>query len=159
MKYWLLFLLLIPASPVLADEPVPVKSLADGYCGAIGDKAAEARTAWQMQQLTGLQKRIEEKLVQLENKRKDLQDWVEKRDQILKSANQSLVGIYAKMDPEAAAAQLARAETATAVSVLHQLNPRGASAILDAMDPDKAAMLVKLLAATAKDDKPAGGGT
>lgn len=159
MKWWFVFLLLMPVPPALADEPAPAKSLVDGYCGAIGDKAAEARAAWQTQQLTDLQKRIEEKLVQLETKRNELQSWVEKRDAVLKSANRSLVDIYAKMDPEAAAAQLARAETATAVSVLHQLNPRGASAILDAMDADKAAALVKLLAATAKDDKPAGGGT
>lgn len=159
MRFWLFVLLLMPGSAAFADDPTPPRSLVDGYCGAIGDKAAEARAAWQTEQLTDLQKRIEEKLVQLENKRKDLQGWVEKRDQILKSANQSLVDIYAKMDPEAAAAQLARAETATAVSVLHQLKARSASAILNSMDPDKAAMLVKMLAATARDDKSAGGGT
>lgn len=159
MKFWPLALLLMSTSAAPAGAAGESKTLVDGYCGAIADQAAEARAAWQMAQLNDLQNRIERQLAQLESKRKELQDWVEKRDGILQSANQSLVDIYAKMDPEAAAAQLARADTTTAVSILHQLSPRRASEILDVMDADKAALLVKLLAATVKDVKSAGGGT
>ncbi len=135
------------ATPAWADDTA---SPVDQYCGAISDKAADARIAWQTEKLKTLQAQVEAKLVELDTKQKQLQDWVQRRDDMLKAANQSLVDIYAKMDPEAAAAQLTVADPATATSVLHQLKPRNASAILDVMDPLKAAALVKLIAETAK---------
>lgn len=45
------------------------------------------------------------------------------------------VEIYAKMDPEAAALQLSEVGRSTAVSILSQLSPRKASAIMTVMEP------------------------
>lgn len=151
--------LAVLASPCRAEPQGAADTSVQQYCTAIADKAADARVAWQTRTLNDLQAEVEAKLAALDAKEKDLQAWVQRRDDMLKAANQSLVDIYAKMDPEAAAAQLAAADTATAVSVLHQLKPRNASAILDVMDPAKATMLVKVIADTARGRAGAGGGS
>ncbi len=132
-------------------------SIAEDYCANIIDKAADARTAWQLAKLQKLEKDVSDKLVLLENKQKELQEWISKREQMLKAAGRELVDIYAKMDPDAAAGQLAKLDTATATSILRQLSPRGASAILDVMEADRAAALVKAIAAATRDAAPGGG--
>lgn len=151
-------LLLASAAPALADEPVKPAAVQD-YCAMISDKAGDARLAWQMDNLKKLEGEIVSKLSELSSKQAELQEWVGRREQMLKAANQSLVDIYAKMDPEAAAAQLVQIDSTTATSILRQLQPRGASAILNIMDPGKAAALARLIAAAAKDAAPARGGS
>jgi flagellar motility protein MotE (MotC chaperone) len=141
------------AGPVLAGET----SIADDYCANIIDKAADARAAWQAANLQKLEKDVSEKLSQLDAKQRELQDWMAKRDLMLKAAGQELADIYAKMDPDAASGQLAKIDTGTATSILRQLTPRGASAILNVMDAERAAVLVKAIAAATKDAPPGGG--
>jgi len=139
------------------SESTPEKMI-ENYCGAIADKASDARIAWQTANLQKLEKEISDKLVLLEGKQKELQQWVEKREQMLKTAGRELVDIYAKMDPEAAAGQLAKLDTATSTSVLRQLSPRGASAILNVMEAERAAELADAIAAATRG-KAAGDGT
>ena len=57
-----------------------------------------------------------------------------KREALLNAASDDVVSIYGKMDPEAAAAQLAAMDEPVAVSILHKLNVRAASSILDQME-------------------------
>ena len=52
----------------------------------------------------------------------------------MKKADEGVIAIYAKMRPEAAAAQMAIMEDATAAALLAKLNPRVASSILNEMD-------------------------
>jgi flagellar motility protein MotE (MotC chaperone) len=76
---------------------------------------------------------------------------------MLKAAGKELVDIYAKMDPEAAALQLTQLDTGTATSVIRQLSPRGAGAILNVMEAKQAAKLAKAIAnATLKNRKDDG---
>ena len=151
--------LLASTLPAWPDEAPKTAGLSQEFCASISDKATDARLTWETNNLNKLQAAVAGKLTELEAKQRELQDWAGKREQMLKAANQSLVDIYAKMDPEAAAAQLGKADSATAASILRQLSPRGASAILNIMEPDKAAALVKIIAAAAKDAPAPGGGT
>jgi flagellar motility protein MotE (MotC chaperone) len=64
-------------------------------------------------------------------------------------AEDGVVAIYAKMQPEAAAAQMAVMEDSMAVAVLAKLNPRVSSAILNEMDAGKAAKLTDLMSGLA----------
>lgn len=143
----------VPATADTASSPV-----AQDYCANISDKAAEARAAWQTANLQKLAADVTAKVAALDVKQRELQDWIARREQMLKVAGQELVDIYAKMDPEAASAQLVKIDTATAASILRQLSPRGASLILSAMDAERAAKLVKSISAATKN-RDAGDGT
>ena len=124
-----------PAEPAVTD-----------YCANFADRANDARTAWQMDNLKKIEAEIDAKIAALETRQSELQQWIGKREAMLKAAAKELVDIYAKMDPEAAAKQLAELDTATATSVIRQLSPRGASAILNVMDAKQAARLAKAIA-------------
>jgi flagellar motility protein MotE (MotC chaperone) len=134
-----------------AEEPVPAPeqaapaSDAQKFCANIADAAADARFAWQAKTLRDLESEVEAAAAALEAKRAELQDWVTRRDEFQKLAQQSVVDIYAKMRPEAAAAQLSALDERTAAAVLIKLNSRVASAILAEMDTPRAVSLAEVI--------------
>ncbi|MFT3988570.1 MotE family protein [Aestuariivirga sp.] len=136
--------------PAVSVNAQPNGSLAQDYCANIAQTATDARAAWQKAELEKLRADVTAKLQALEAQQKVLEAWIAKRDAALKSAGQDLVDIYAKMDPEAAAAQLAKVDAPTATSILRQMGPRGAGAILAVMEPDHAALLVRSIAAASR---------
>ncbi len=119
------------------------------YCLNIVDEAKEARTALQMAKLSAMKDEIESRLKALEEKRIEVQGWVETQKKLRSEAESVLVEIYSGMEPEAAALQMATLDLRLATSVLLQLKPRVASTILNEMKPDKAASLVKAMASAA----------
>ena len=123
------------------------------YCLNISDKAKDARVARQAAALKEMEAKLESKIRELEQRREQLQAWFEKQKGLQDAAERSLVDIYAAMDPEAAAKQLARLDPRLASSVLHQLKPRLASGILNEMKPEEAAKLVKIIAAATGREK------
>jgi flagellar motility protein MotE (MotC chaperone) len=116
------------------------------YCANFADRASDARVAWQNETLRKLEAEVDAKISLLDSKQAEIKIWIDKREAMLRLAGKELVEIYAKMDPEAAAKQLAQIDTGTATSVLRQLSPRGASAILNVMEAEEAARLVKAIA-------------
>jgi len=151
----LLVLAAFSPSAIGSGRDTPPDSLDDivrEYCLGISDKAVEARAAWLTNETKKLQNDVSAKIAELEKRTAELKIWVERRQTLLRQANESLVEIYSGMDPEAAAAQLAQIDFATGASILRQLKPRGASAILDVMPPEKAAPLVKMISAAGRDE-------
>lgn len=171
--------LLLAASVALADETAPpdltispVESAATShsglemralteearqYCVNIRDAAADARFAWQKATLEALDQRIDEKIAALEKKRAEYEIWLKRREDFLAAAREDVVSIYARMRPEAAANQLTNLDDQMAAAVLARLNARASSAILDEMEPARAAQLASTLAGMtelpAKGDK------
>lgn len=127
-----------------APAPAPETGVSQ-YCANIADQAADARIAWQTETLTALKKEIEDKIAALEAKRAEYEEWLKKRDEALAQAELGIVNIYAKMKPDAASKQLSAMDVPTAAAILHKLNVRVASAILNEMDPDRAAELAKAM--------------
>jgi flagellar motility protein MotE (MotC chaperone) len=72
---------------------------------------------------------------------------VERREAFRKLAEETIVDIYARMRPDAAAVQLAALDAETAAAVLVRLNPRVASAIMAEMDTPRAVDLAAMIAA------------
>ena len=134
MRHAIWIALVIAAASTAPSRAEDDSSLAADYCANFSDKAKDARLVWQTENLKKLQADVTAKIVELEAKRAELQDWVDKRDRMLNAAGKELVAIYAKMDPDAAAIQLAQLDTITATSVLRQLSARSASAILNTID-------------------------
>jgi flagellar motility protein MotE (MotC chaperone) len=131
------------AAPAAAQSTTVVED----YCAGIVDRARDARVAWQTASLQQLRGEVAAKIAELEAKDRELRAWIEKHDSMRLAASRALVDIYAKMDADAAAVQLAGIETATATSILRQLSPRQAGAILNVMATERAAALVRAIAA------------
>lgn len=120
------------------------------YCVNIADQAADARFAWQAKTINELEKEIDKRLAELEAKRAEYQEWSKQRDEVLAKASEHVVSIYAKMRADAAALQLAVLDDKIASAVLVKLNARTASAILNEMEPGRAAQLTKAMVDAAR---------
>jgi flagellar motility protein MotE (MotC chaperone) len=120
------------------------------YCSNIAPVVGEARIAWQMKRLAELDAQIRKRIAELDAKEAEAREWVNKREEMLKKADDDIVAIYGKMQPEAASAQLIAMEDASAAAILSKLNPRVASTILNEMEAARAAKLTDLMSGVAK---------
>ena len=125
------------------EKPAEVKG--SNYCANIADAAADARFALQKEQLANMEKEIEGRLKILEAKRAEYEEWLRRRDEVLKKADETIVAIYSRMRPDAAALQLINMEDEIAAAVIAKLNPRVASAVLNEMEPARAAQLANII--------------
>lgn len=123
--------------------------LAQQYCVNISDAAADARFAWQAKTISDFEKELDQRIKVLEEKTEEYKKWLDKRNDFVNRAHQRLVDIFTRMRPDAVALQLANLDEATASAVVMRLEPRIASAILNEMDPMKAARLSSLIAQAA----------
>jgi flagellar motility protein MotE (MotC chaperone) len=136
--------------------PSPDKSADAGvsrYCANVAPVAAEARIAWETRRLNELDAQIKQRVAELEKAEAETRDWVSKREALLNSASDDVVSIYGKMDPEAAAQQIAAMDETIAVSILHKLKVGAASSILDQMEAARAARLTSLILAVPAPEK------
>jgi flagellar motility protein MotE (MotC chaperone) len=152
------------SAPALAQdtrksEPETKKAEADAsdgvqqYCSNVASFAADARIAWQMKRMGELEAQLKQRIVELDAKEVESRQWIDKREALMKKADDTIVAIYAKMQPEAAAAQMVAMEDSTAAALLTKLNPRVSSAILNEMEAGKAAKLTDLMAGGMADGK------
>jgi len=135
-----------PDAEVKKAEPAASDG-AQQYCANIINIAADARIAWEMKRLDDLETQLKQKISEFSAKEAESKEWIAKREEFMKKAEDGVVAVYAKMEPEAAAAQLIVMDEATAAAVLSKLNPRVSSAILNEMDAGKAAKLTDLMSA------------
>ncbi len=137
-----------PASPAAlpaAAAPVPTTD-AQRFCQNVAAAAADARFALQTRKLNDLQEGIARRVAALEAKEAELKALLGAHEEARKRAEGSLVGIYAKMRPDAAAAQIAALDDAIAAAVLNGLSPRQSSAILNEIPAERAVKLVATIA-------------
>nr|WP_244477438.1 MotE family protein [Methylobacterium sp. Leaf125] len=132
---------------VRAPEPELAKPAPKppAYCASIADAAADARFAWQKEQLAILEKQVEERIAALEAKRAEYETWLARRDAFLAKADEGVVAIYTKMRADAAALQLANMPDEGAAAILTKLNARTASGILSEMEAARAAQLARMM--------------
>lgn len=124
------------------------------FCSNIADAARERRYALKAAELRKLQEKVEQRIALLEEKSAEFEKWVSRRDAFMQKANESLVEIYAKMRPDAAAARLELLGIDLAAVILMKLTPRQAGVILNEMDAAKAASVTGIMSATAKSRDP-----
>jgi len=123
------------------------------YCANIADEASDARFALQKQALADMEKEIEGRLKVLEAKRAEYEEWLRRRNEVLEKADETIVMIYSRMRPDAAALQLTNMDEEIAAAVIAKLNPRVASAVLNEMEPGRAAQLANVITDAPKRDK------
>lgn len=122
----------------------------DEYCANIANPAADARFAWQKKTLADMEQEITKRIALLEEKTAEYQKWLARRDEFSKKANETVLRIYARMRPDAAAVQLAALDEETAASVLTKLEPRAASLILNEMESTQAVRLTATISGAGK---------
>lgn len=140
------------AAPAAEPPPASVKS----YCENIADPALDARFLHQKAELTHLEDELAKKTTLLEAKKTEFQEWLKRRDDFINKAEGSLVKLYSKIKPDAAALQLAALDEEAAAALLLKLSAKVSSAILDQMETAKAARLVSVMIGAARpSDKAA----
>ena len=132
--------------------PGPQDSDVARFCTNVGDAALDARVAWQQKELEATEAKLRQRIAELETKRAEYEQWLKLREDFLKKAEDSVVEIYSRMNPEAAAQQIASMADDTAAAVLAKLRVRSASAILNEMDPARGAHLADTLAGMRRAD-------
>jgi flagellar motility protein MotE (MotC chaperone) len=141
-----------PKVPAITPDKSAESDIAR-YCANFAPLAAESRMAYQTKLLIALEAEVKKRISELETQEAEARDWVTKREALLKSANEDVVAIYAKMEPEAAAAQIGAMGDAAGAAILVKLNPRAAGGILGEMDAEKAARLTNLIAGQTDPEK------
>jgi flagellar motility protein MotE (MotC chaperone) len=143
--------------PETTGQTTPVdRSPAAQYCSNIADAAIDARIAWQRQNLAEAEKQIAARTEELEAKTAEYQRWLARRDEFSEKAKKVVVDIYTKMKPDAAAQQLQVLEEETAAAVLVKLDARSASAVMNEMEPVKAARLTAIISGSARGPQSRG---
>ena len=133
------------------DKPPDLE--ASRFCANAAPSIAEARIAWEARQLSELDAQVKQRLADLEKAEASVKEWVAKRDASLKAASDDLVAIYAKMQPEAAATQIAAMDDQMAAAILGKLKPGAAGAILNEMEAERASKLAVVLSGTTSGEK------
>ena len=140
-----------PGSVTAPPKPAPPSAAASAdnevalFCSNVADPATDARLAWQLKELEKAESLLRERIAEVEAKRAEYEKWMALRDDFLKKAEASVVEIYSRMKPEAAATQIAGMADETAAAVLAKLSPRSSSAIFNEMETARAAHLADLL--------------
>ncbi len=122
-----------------------VSSEIEKYCSNIADAARDQRYAIQRAELEQLQNDIDERIVELEQRTAEYQDWLKRRNEFLARAEAGLVEIYKKMAADAAAAQLELVNVNVAAAIIMKLAPRQSSSVLSEMEPKKAAEITGII--------------
>lgn len=133
-----------PAAAPAADAVDP--SLVTRFCTNFSSAASEGRLAWQAKQIVEMEARMRDRIAELEAKRVETAEWIARREEALKKAEESVVAIYSKMRPEAAAAQFSAMDESGASAILLKLNPRLASTILNEIEAGRAARIAAEMA-------------
>jgi flagellar motility protein MotE (MotC chaperone) len=134
-----------PPKPAPPQAAVPADNEVALFCSNVADPAVDARLAWQLKELEKTENQLRERIAEVEAKRAEYEKWMALRDDFLKKAEASVVEIYSRMKPDAAATQIAGMADETAAAVLAKLSPRSSSAIFNEMDTARAAHLADLL--------------
>ena len=139
-----------------AEKPAPETAAdadASRFCAAVAPSIAEARIAWQTKRLTELDAQVKQRIVDLEKAEASARAWIAKREAMMSAANDDLVAIFAKMEPEAAARQLTAMDDKTAAAILAKLKPNAAGSILAEMEAEVASHLAGMLSAGNAEEK------
>lgn len=135
--------------------PLP-KSLAENanvaqqYCFNIADAAKDARYAWQKKTLADIETELNKRIALLDARTAEYQKWLARRDEFIRNAEENVVKIMSGMRPDAAAVQLTLMNEEAAAAVIAKLSSRNSSAILNEMDPAKAAKLTMIITGATK---------
>ncbi len=113
------------------------------YCANIAASAETLRLERRRKELAELETEVSKRLQALETRQNELRALVDRLDAFQRNADEALIGLYSRMKPDAAAAQLAELDEDVSASLVLQLKTKVSSAILSEMEAARAAALAK----------------
>ncbi len=119
------------------------------YCNNIADAARDRRYALQKQDLEKLQGEINDRIAIMETRKAEYEDWIGRRNEFMKQAENGLVDIFKTMKPDTAAPRLEEMHAGLAAAIVMRLPPRQSGLILSEMDAKKAAAVASIIASAA----------
>jgi flagellar motility protein MotE (MotC chaperone) len=128
-----------------AQFPTTTGQDIEKFCTNIADSARDQRYLLQKQELEKLQSGVDERIVVLETRKAEYEDWLKRRNDFLARAQVGLVDIYKTMKADAAAPRLEEMEPGIAAAIIMKLPARQSGLILSEMDPKKAGMISSIL--------------
>lgn len=129
-----------------AQFPTTTGQDIEKFCTNIADSARDQRYLLQKQELEKLQSGVDERIVVLETRKAEYEDWLKRRNDFLASAQAGLVEIYKTMKADAAAPQLEEMNIEVAAAIIMKLPARQSGLILSEMDPKKAGTISSIIA-------------
>ena len=126
------------------------------YCDAIVDQSRELRYAAREKELAEMQAELERGLALMESKKAEFEKWVHRREEFAQNASGTLIAIYEKMRPDAAAERLTIVDPMLASAILLKMPPSKSGTILNEMDAKKAAGITAIMAASARKKSTSG---
>ena len=124
------------------------------FCGNVADAARDRRYMIQTLELEALKAEIATRVAQLETKRAEYEKWMTLRQKFMDHASESVVKIYARMKPDAAAERLAAMKAELAAAILLKLETKQSGLIMNEMERTMAAKLTGIMASAANGDNP-----
>lgn len=132
-----------PAAPAIAADPSLMAHLAERE-KELDRKEADLRDRQRL--VDAAEEELQRRMTALDRARAQLEDAQRHSDELLNQDSDRLVRIYEAMKPSDAAAIFNILDLKVAVTLLTRMNPRKASAILEAMSPQRAILATQLLA-------------
>lgn len=134
-----------PRPPPRPQEVLKEKPAVERFCEKAAPSVEELRIAAQRKELESLDQKVKERIDVLEALGKSVQDWISRRERLLQQANKDVIAIYSRVDPEAAALQLAEIDEEEAAAIIVKLPPQTSGAILGEMNANKAGKIVTIV--------------
>jgi flagellar motility protein MotE (MotC chaperone) len=116
------------------------------YCSNIAASAESLRLERRRKELSELESQLTARLSTLEAKQNELRALLDRLDAFDKKSGETLIGLYSRMKPEVAAAQIAQLDDEIAASLIFALKTKTSSAILGEMEAGRGAALARKIA-------------
>jgi flagellar motility protein MotE (MotC chaperone) len=124
------------------------------FCGNIADAARDRRHANQLKELEALKSDIDARVAQLEAKRVEYEQWMKLRQDFMAQASETVVKIYARMKPDAAAERLVELDPQLAAAIILKLDVKQSGLILGEMERTAVAKLTGIMADASRKKDP-----
>jgi flagellar motility protein MotE (MotC chaperone) len=132
-------------SPTAHDPPGAALKAQRESCANIAAAAEELRLERRRKELAELEKEVSVRLQALEKRQNELRSSLDRLDAFEHKVNESLIGLYSGMKPEAAAAHFAQLDDDVAAALMMNMKAKASSLILAEMDATRGAALVKVI--------------
>ncbi len=136
----------LSAPSVSGETAQPLGRDIQQYCANVAASAEAVRLERRRKQLAELEHEIAARLTALDAKQQELRALLDRLEAFERKTSDALVGLYSRMKPEAAAAQLAQIDDDVAAALMLQLKAKISSAILGEMEASRGAALAKKIA-------------
>lgn len=126
-----------------AAAQIPSGKETQQYCANVAAAAEAIRLDRRRKELAALEGEIAARLSMLASKQQELRLLLDRLEAFERRTNDALIGLYSRMKPEMAAAQLAQLDDEIAAALMLQLKAKASSAILGEMEASHGAALAR----------------